>query len=194
MIEGSEDEHLYTTVSFSLLGFATRRSAPGDRSKCGPWVSRDLGVEVRLDMLVRERSTCSLGLRPYALIIGSKCGPFALWAFDPFGSLSSSSVARSRGSARSLDIGNARYKAATPLRSGPFLDARGPRPGRSDILSLWGSGLGLTFPLCFSDPCMADLMKQVGLPICLSKNTPPNEDAREVGDSYHRAGDGATRG
>ena len=194
MIEGSEDDHIYTTVSFSLIGFATRRSAPGDRSKCGPWVSSDLGVEVRLDMPVRERSTCSLGLRPYAFMLGSKGGPFALWAFDPFGSLSSSSVTRSRGSARSLDIGNARYKAATPLRSGPFLNERGPRPRRSDILSLGGSGLGLTYPRCFSDPRMTDLMKQVGLPICLSKNTPPNGDAREVGDSYHRAGDGATRG
>ena len=194
MIEGSEDERLYTTVSISLLLFATRRLAPGDRSKCGPWVSSGIGVEVRLDMLVRERSTCSLGLRPYALMLGSKCGPFALWVFDPFGSLSSSSVARSRGSARSLDIGNARYKAATPLRSGPFLNERGPGPGRSDILPLGGSGLGLTYPLCFSGPRVTHLAKQVGLPICLSKNTPPNADAREAGDSYHRAGDGATRG
>ena len=45
-------------------------------------------------------------------------------------------------------------------------------------------------------------MKQIGLPICLSKNTPPNKDVRDVGggpdelgedDSYLRAGDGATR-
>ena len=194
MIQGSKDEHLYTTASFSPLRFATRRPTPGDRSKCGPWVSSDLGVEVRPDMLIRERPVCSLGLRPYALMLGSKCGPFALWVFDPFGSLSSSSVARSRGSARSLDIGNARYKAATPLRSGPFLNERGPGPGRKNILPLGGSGLGLTYPRCFSDPRMTDLMKQVGLPICLSKNTPPNGDAREVGDSYHRAGDGATRG
>ena len=145
----------------SLLRFATRRPAHGDRSKCGPWVSSDLGVEVRPDMLVRERPACSLGLRPYALMLGSKCGPFDLWAFDPF-----DPVARSRGSARSLDIGNARYKAATPLRSGPFLNERGPRPGRSDILPLGGSGIGLTSPICLSDPHMTDLMKQAGLPIC----------------------------
>ena len=37
------------------------------------------------------------------------------------------------------------------------------------------------------------LIKQIGLPICVSKNTPPNEDVREVDDSYHRAGDGAAQ-